>query len=119
MSVAHLEKSFVQQTLRRAHEELGLSDSEIGAVIGAHRRTIQRWKHEDAIPSPGHRERMEQITELLYLLRSTFRTVEAAQKWLHSPVSLLRDRTPISLLRKGRINEVIGVMAGLNSGAFA
>lgn len=119
MSVAHLEKTFVRNTLSAAHQELGLSDSEIGAVVGAHRRTIQRWKNDaEAIPSPEHREQMEQITELMYLLRSTFKTTDAAQEWLHSPVPMLRGRTPISLLRKGEAGQVIGILAGLSSGAF-
>ena len=119
MSVAHLEKTFVQNALRAAQRELGLTDAEIGGVVGAHRRTIQRWKHDaQALPSPAHREQMEQITELLYLLRSTFRTMDVAREWLHSPVPLLRGRTPISLLRKGEIEEVISVLAGLNSGKF-
>lgn len=34
------------------------------------------------------------------------------------PSSPGRGRTPMSLIVKGQVNEVIGVLAGLESGAF-
>jgi len=34
------------------------------------------------------------------------------------PVPLLRDRRPIDLMRRGELDEVLGVLAGYYSGAF-
>jgi putative toxin-antitoxin system antitoxin component (TIGR02293 family) len=119
MSLVSVKKEVAHNTLRDAREVLGLSDAEIGLVVGANRRTVQRWWKQHTAPAPEHQRQMERIREIVYLLRLLFRTPEAAQRWFHSPVPMLRDRTPVSLVQEGRGDEVISVLAGLASGAHA
>jgi hypothetical protein len=45
---------------------------------------------------------MERLRELMHLLRTCFATPDAVQEWLHSPVPLLRGRTPASLIQENR-----------------
>lgn len=106
-------------TIDRVSEELGLSYSELGDVIGGDRRTIYRWRSRESVPSPEHRKRLESVRELQFLLGKVFEDSDRALEWLHRPVPMLRGRTPISRLREGRIEEVLGVLAGLESGAHA
>lgn len=106
-------------TVRAAREWMGLSDSEIARATGAHRRTVQRWIHGGASPRPLHADKMEQLREMLHLLKAVFGQPGAAHEWLYSPVPMIRGRTPISLIRDGRAEEVIAVLAGLASGAHA
>lgn len=62
---------------------------------------------------------MEQIREIVHLLRTRFSSGDAAQRWFHSPVPMLRGRTPVSLVQQGQADDVISVLAGLASGAHA
>lgn len=98
---------------------LDLSYTEIGDVVGVDRRTIYRWRSRESLPSPEHRKRLESVRELLFLLEKVFGDLDQALEWLYRPVPMLRGRTPISRLREGRIDEVLGVLAGLESGAYA
>lgn len=118
-TVRELELTAASTTIDRVSEDLDLGYSEIGNVIGVDRRTIYRWRFEESLPSPEHRKRLESLRELHFLLDKVFEDRDQALEWLHRPVSMLRGRTPISRLREGRIDEVLGVLAGLESGAYA
>lgn len=104
-------------TVRAAREWMGLSDSEIARATGAHRRTVQRWIHSGAAPRTVHAGRMEQLREMLHLLKVVFGEPTAAHEWLYASVPMFRGRTPISLVQEDRSEEVIAVLAGLASGA--
>ena len=117
MSVARVRRVVAGNTVRDAREWMGLSDSEIASATGVHRRTVQRWLNSGAAPQPQHAFAMERLRELMHLLRDSFVTPEAVQEWLHSPVPLLRGRTPASLIQENRSDEVIAVLAGLAAGA--
>lgn len=80
---------------------------------------VMRWAQRTHPPRREHRDRIEKIHELRQLLTSNFGdNSPAAQEWLHEPVPMLRGRTLLSLIVKGQIDDVIGVLAGLESGAF-
>lgn len=104
-------------TIDWAHDALSLSYASIAEAIGAHRRSVARWRAGDAVPSLRHRQAMEKLRTLRYLLESVFETTEGATEWLHSSVPMLRGRTPISLLERGAIDEVIGALSAFESGA--
>lgn len=114
-----LELTAAGTTIDWASEELDLNYSEIGGLIGVDRRTVYRWRHHESLPSPTHRMRLESLRELRFLLDKVFEDAEGALAWLHRPVPALRGRTPIARLREGRMDEVLGVLAGLESGAYA
>lgn len=118
MTAAQMERVVAERTIEWAHQELNLNYSEIGRAIGADRRTVNRWRKRQSAPSPEHREKMEKLRMLKYLLDAVFENETDAQEWLHSPVPMLKGRSPKSVLREGEIDRVIGVLAGLESGAF-
>lgn len=119
MATTGFEIEAANRTLDWAREDLGLGWSELGEAIGADRRTLLRWRQGENVPSPEHRERIEDLRELRFLLETLFPDPDARSEWLYSSVGLLRGRTPMSLIRRGRIADVLGVLAGLESGAFA
>lgn len=104
-------------TIDWAHDTLNLGYAAIAEAIGAHRRSLARWRAGDAVPSLRYRQAMEKLRTLRYLIESVFEEEGSATEWLHSSVPLLRGRSPISLLEEGRIDEVIGVLAAFESGA--
>lgn len=107
------------QTLDWVHDKLGLDWTEVAGAVGADRRTIYRWRRGRSGPSAEHRERIEDLRELRFLLETVLPDWDARLEWLYASVPQLRGRTPISLIRLGRLDAVIGVLAGLESGAFA
>lgn len=104
-------------TIEWVHDTLNLTYQDIGRTVGASRRSVSRWVSREAVPSRQHRKRMEQLRVLRHLVQSLFEDEEEALEWFHSSVPMLRGRTPISLLEEGEIDEVLGVLAGLESGA--
>ena len=116
---AAMEMKVATRAIEWARTALGLTNAEIGAAVGASERTVIRWLQQAHPPRREHRTRIEKLNELRHLLTSIFGDDEkAAQEWLHEPVPALRGRTPLSLIITGQIDDVIGVLAGLESGAF-
>ena len=102
-----------------AREVLELTYPEIGSALAVNRRTVMRWAQSEHAPSLEHLSKLEELSELRHLLETVFPDPEACLEWLHSPVPALRGRTPISFIREGELEEVVGVLAGVEAGAFA
>lgn len=107
------------QTLDWAHEVLGLGWTEVGRAVGADPRTIDRWRRGRSAPASEHWERIHDLRDLRFLLEVVLPDENARREWLRAPVPLLHGHSPISLIRAGRLEDVVGVLAGLESGAFA
>lgn len=117
MSRTRFATAFAEKTIEWAEEELELTREEIGQVVGANRKTIQRWVEGDSVPSPEHRRYLERLNQLRYLLETSFRSMEAGQRWLQTPAAGLRGRTPFFVLTEGDIDSVIKLLGTLAAGA--
>lgn len=117
--IAQLEKESAANAIHRATEVLGLNFSEVASALGVHRQTVFRYRKHQSVPSAEVQDRLAKIREISFLLDEVFVDRDAQIEWLYGPVPLLRDRRPIDLIRKGELNEVISVLAGHYSGAFA
>jgi uncharacterized protein (DUF2384 family) len=118
MATAEAEIQAIDETLNWAHDEVGLTYDQIGGILAVSERTLRRWRHEQQVPRPRQKERIEDLRELKHVLREVFPEPGARELWLHSPSGLLRGRTPISLLRRGQVSRVASALATLESGAF-
>ena len=116
--ISILEKRSAANTIQRANEILGLNFTEVAEALGVHRQTVFRYRKLETVPSAEVQERLAKIREIAYLLSEVFIDDEAQLEWLYSPVPLLRDRRPLDLIRKGKFDEVMSVLAGHYSGAF-
>jgi uncharacterized protein (DUF2384 family) len=108
----------IDEIIAWAHDELGLTYDEIGSVIGVTDRTLRRWRTHDQVPHRKQRDRVEDLRELRYLLQSVFPKPEHRQEWLHASNAGLRGRTPLSLVRAGRVERIVDELATFESGAF-
>jgi putative toxin-antitoxin system antitoxin component (TIGR02293 family) len=116
--VERLERKAARQTIEGAHETLGLNYVELASALDIDRRTLLRYRKENSTPSPKVRQRMEQLREISHLLDEVFETEEAGLVWLHTPLPALRGHRPIDQMRRGDIDGVLPILAGLCSGAF-
>lgn len=119
MPVRDLVLDSTGRTVEWAHEQLELDYSDIARSIGANRRTIHRWLNRKAVPSKKYRNRVEKLQVLRHLLNQVFDDPEDALEWMYSPVPMLQGRTPVSVMEEGELDEVVGVLAGFQSGAHA
>lgn len=116
-AVERLERKTARETVENARETFGLPYTELADALDVDRRTLLRYRKESHAPSPRVREQLAKVREIRYLLQEVFESEEAAKEWLYSPVPMIRDRTPIDLIRSGRLDRVIEILAGLHSGA--
>ncbi len=116
---ALLQAQLAARIVTWAREILELTYPEIGSALEVNRRTVMRWAHSEHAPSIQHLAKLEDLGELRHLLETVFPDAETGSQWLHSPVPMLRGRTPMALIRSGDLQAVIGVLAGLEAGAFA
>jgi uncharacterized protein (DUF2384 family) len=118
MSTAAIEIRAIDETLSWAHDEMGLTYDQIGGILAVSERTLRRWRHEQQVPRPRQKERIEDLRELRHVLMEVFPEESVRNQWLHSPSGLLRGRSPISLLRRKQVSRVASALATLESGAF-
>ncbi len=105
-------------TVAWANETLALTFGEIGAVIGADERTVRRWRGSEVAPRARHQARLEALVDLRHLLEEVFPSRDDAAAWLETPLRGLGGHTPLSRIRRGRLQEVVDVLATMESGAF-
>lgn len=115
---AAIELKVATRAIGWARSALGLTNAEIGTALGASERTVIRWAQQANPPRREHRDRIEKLNELRHVLSSVFKEDDAAREWLHEPVPALRGRTPFSLIVRGQMDDVIGLLAGFESGSF-
>jgi len=61
---------------------------------------------------------IDEATDLYDLVDKVFKNQESALEWFNSPVPMLEDKTPYEKIIQEDYDSVIGVLAGLYSGAF-
>jgi hypothetical protein len=106
-------------TLAWAHDVMGLDWNGVANAIGADQRTILRWRQGTTLPSREHRRRIADMRELRVLLELVLPDASNRSEWLRNPVPAFHGRSPITLIQDGRLDDVLGVLAGVYTGAFA
>lgn len=112
-----LDKKSAKETVEDAHESLGLNYTDLATALGVDRRSVLRYRNLRTVPSRRVQERLERVREIAHLLDEVFEGQDAQLYWLHTAVPLLAGRRPIDLVRRGELDEVLSVLAGLYSGA--
>jgi uncharacterized protein (DUF2384 family) len=107
-----------ENVIQAAGEELGLNFNEVASALGIHRRTLFRYRKHENAPSPEVRERLGKLREITQLLSEVFREKDSQLSWLYGSVPLLRGQRPIDLIRRGELDQVISILAGIHSGAY-
>ena len=114
-----LEMDAAKKAILSANKNLGLNFTEVASALDVDPRTIYRYKNKESAPSPDVRERLSKFREIFQLLSEVFVSEKAFYSWLYTEVPMLRGQLPIDLIRRGELDEVISVLAGIYSGAFS
>ncbi|HEX8395271.1 MAG TPA: hypothetical protein VF665_23180 [Longimicrobium sp.] len=93
------------------------SDAAVAEVLGVSRAQPRRWR-EGQVPDPDNRDRIIGLDAVISLLNG-FLAESSIPKWLTGVNAHLGDRRPISLLREGRLSDVIAAIEAQKTGAFA
>lgn len=93
------------------------SDAAVADVLDVSRAQPRRWR-EGQVPDPENRDRIIGLDAVIALL-SGYLAESSIPKWLHGVNAHLDDRRPISVLREGRVSDVIAAIEAQKSGAFA
>ena len=102
--------------LQRLTAEFG-GQSEVARLLDVDRSRVSRWLRGDE-PDASNGAMLEALeyvwTRLLRLYKPS-----TAVKWLHGFNAHLGNRRPISLLREGRVGEVIAAIEQDEAGSYA
>lgn len=121
MAVAERQLRIREQAARTvswAHGTLALSFGEIAAAVDADERTVRRWRGKEVAPQARHQASLEALDDLRHLVETVFETPAQLAEWLDTPLKAFRGQSPAAMLRRGRVKDVVGVLATMESGAF-
>lgn len=92
------------------------SDAAVADAIGVSRAQPSRWR-EGQEPDLENVERLVGLDVVIQLLTG-FLSESTIPKWLHAANPRLGDRTPLYMLRQGRLPDVIAAIQAEKSGAY-
>lgn len=88
---------------------------EIGDIVGAGERAVQKWAAGAARPEGPKRDRLLEIQYVVGELADVYKP-EGVEIWLHSPQRLLEGRRPMDALKSGDFELVLGLVHRLAGG---
>ena len=106
--------------------DLRLSDDDLGHIFSEPPMRIASWRNKEDYPcSEQDQHQLTEVASQVILIyrqiQSTFRTWEAAQRWLRRQSAYLqgsepRNSTPLDALRSQRFPRVSGALEAIRSG---
>jgi uncharacterized protein (DUF2384 family) len=88
---------------------------EIGEIVGAGERAIQKWAAGTARPEGAKRDRLLELQYVIEELSDVYRP-EGVEIWLHSPQRALQGRRPLDVLKTGEFQTVLQLVQRLAGG---
>lgn len=84
----------------------GITQQELGNVVGASVRSVQTWASGDAAPKGVKAQRLLDVKFIVEELSSVY-SEEGVEIWLRARNRNLHGQRPIDLLANGQIDEVV------------
>lgn len=92
-----------------------LTLSEIGEIVGASERSIQKWAAGTARPEGSKRDRLLELQYVIEELSDVYKP-EGVEIWLHSRQRALKDQRPLDVLKNGEFQTVLRLVQRLAGG---
>ena len=100
-------------SVRRVFE----SDAAVADALGVSRAQPPRWR-DGQMPDPENAHKLAGLDIVIDLLTG-YLNPETIPKWLNGLNPFLQDRTPLFMLQKGRLSEVIAAIEAEQSEGYA
>ena len=95
----------------------GVKSREIAQLLDTTPQTVSRWHTGKAEPQPDRLQRLLTLEWLLAEL-AEFYEPEEARLWLFAPHRLLGGERPADRIQRGRLDDVLALIAQLRDGAY-
>lgn len=92
-----------------------LTLAEIGEIVGAGERAVQKWAAGSARPEGSKRDRLLELQYVIEELSDVYKP-EGVDIWLHSRQRALADRRPLDVLKAGEFQTVLQLVQRLAGG---
>lgn len=92
-----------------------LTLAEIGEIVGAGERAVQKWAAGAARPEGAKRDRLLELQYVIEELSDVYKP-EGIDIWLHAPQRALEGRRPIDMLKAGDFEIVLQLVQRLAGG---
>ncbi len=93
------------------------SDRAVAVILGVSPSQVSRWR-TGQLPDPDNADRLAGLALVVEML-TRWLSAAVVESWLHGPNAHLSDRSPVYLIRLGRVADVIGAIETEKAGAYA
>jgi hypothetical protein len=102
----------VARRLESLRTKGAMKNIEVANLLGTRPETVSRWNQGRAYP---HANTEKTLLELEYIIDqlADFYNPNEARQWIFAPQRLLAGASPAELIRSGRIDEVMRLVAQL------
>jgi transcriptional regulator with XRE-family HTH domain len=87
-----------------ARKRLGLTQEEMASALSIAPRTLQNWERGVGVSQMG--KKVRDLSELLSMM-DEFVIAPKEADWLKTPLEAFRNRAPISLIKEGKLRDLI------------
>lgn len=103
--------------VKGAVDSLGLSNEELGDIVGASPRSVHRWVLGEVVPQKLNKER---LLDLAYIADALAEVLprDHANVWMFSPNRMLDHARPADLVRDGQFKRVLDAIEAMADGVF-
>lgn len=102
--------------LDTCHAALG-SDRAVSAILGVSPSQVSRWR-KGQLPDLDNADRLAGLALVTEML-GRWLDPEVLEGWLHGVHAHLGDRSPVYLIGRGRVADVVGAIEAEKAGVYA
>ncbi len=109
--------SAVARRLDSLRAKGAIKNIEVANLLGTRPETVSRWNQGRAYP---HATTEKTLLELEYIIDqlADFYEPDEARQWIFAPQKLLAGESPATLIRTGRIDEVMRLVGQLRDAVY-
>lgn len=109
--------SAVARRLDSLRAKGAIKNIEVANLLGTRPETVSRWNQGRAYP---HATTEKTLLELEYIIDqlADFYEPDEARQWIFAPQKLLEGESPATLIRTGRIDEVMRLVGQLRDAVY-
>jgi transcriptional regulator with XRE-family HTH domain len=115
VDVRELERAVEAPEIVRALKGYGLTQRDVGTVVGVSERAIRGWRQAGI--KQDRYDRLAELREIAMLLSDSL-TPRGVGQWLHAKNRLLGGQRAIDLLADGKVDEVRLAARAFIEGAY-